>query len=41
MSDLTREALYLTLAGGGVVVVLAAISIGLFVWWKRVSDRRG
>ncbi len=41
MSDPLREALNLTLLGSGIVVVLAAISIALFVWWKRVSDRQG
>lgn len=41
MSDPMQEALNLTLLGTGVVVAIAAISIALFVWWKRVSDRQG
>lgn len=41
MSDITREALYLTLVGTGIVLVLTAISVGLFLWWKRSSDRKG
>jgi hypothetical protein len=41
MSDTVREALNLTLLGTGVVVVLTAISIALFLWWKRASERKG
>ncbi len=41
MSDPIQEALNLTLLGSGVVLVVAAISIALFVWWKRMSDRQG
>ncbi len=40
MSDTVREALNLTLLGTGIVLVLTAISIALFVWFKRASDRR-
>lgn len=40
MSAPMQEALNLTLLGGGVVVVVAALSIALFVWWKGVSDRK-
>jgi flagellar basal body-associated protein FliL len=39
MSDTMREALFITMIGAGVVLVIAAISIALFVWWKRASDR--